>query len=145
MKTRLLLAAILTFATITGSFSQDHYEPTWESLDQRECPSWYSDAKFGIFIHWGLYSVPAYTMKGTYAEWYWHALNENPETATENAIVTAIKEYHDKRYGEGLSIINSEISLRASIRSRSGPLYSSVRGKVRCTHIETPRWILLVG
>ena len=34
-------------------------------------PSWFTDAKFGIFIHWGVYSVPAWAPVGTYAEWYW--------------------------------------------------------------------------
>ncbi|GMU20186.1 MAG: alpha-L-fucosidase [Phycisphaerae bacterium] len=48
------------------------YEPTWESLDQRPNPAWFDEAKFGIFIHWGLYSVPAWGPKGKYAEWYWH-------------------------------------------------------------------------
>ncbi|MCC6972980.1 MAG: alpha-L-fucosidase [Anaerolineae bacterium] len=42
-----------------------HFEPTWESLAQFTIPAWYQDAKFGIFIHWGLYSVPAFDN-----EWY---------------------------------------------------------------------------
>lgn len=33
------------------------YEPTWESLNQYEVPEWYQDAKFGIFIHWGVSTV----------------------------------------------------------------------------------------
>ena len=41
------------------------YEPTWESLSQYEIPEWYIDAKFGIFIHWGPYCVPAFGN-----EWY---------------------------------------------------------------------------
>jgi len=41
------------------------FQPTWESLKKYEAPEWYKDAKFGIFIHWGVYSVPA---KGS--EWY---------------------------------------------------------------------------
>ena len=40
------------------------YEPTWESLDQHRIPGWFNDGKFGIFIHWGVYAVPAYH------EWY---------------------------------------------------------------------------
>ncbi len=40
------------------------YEPTWESLDQHRIPGWFHDGKFGIFIHWGVYAVPAYH------EWY---------------------------------------------------------------------------
>jgi len=57
------------------------YEPTWESLDSRPCPEWFDEAKFGIFIHWGLYSVPAWAAKGQYAEWYWnHMKNKDGET-----------------------------------------------------------------
>lgn len=41
------------------------YEPTWESLKQYTIPEWYINAKFGIFIHWGPYCVPAYGN-----EWY---------------------------------------------------------------------------
>ena len=41
------------------------FEPTWASLSHQVCPDWYWDAKFGIFIHWGVYSVPAFG-----SEWY---------------------------------------------------------------------------
>ena len=41
------------------------FRPDWESLQKYEVPQWYKDAKFGIFIHWGLYSVPAFAN-----EWY---------------------------------------------------------------------------
>ncbi len=41
------------------------YEATWESLKTYNIPEWYQDAKFGIFIHWGVYSVPAFSN-----EWY---------------------------------------------------------------------------
>jgi alpha-L-fucosidase len=41
------------------------YPPDWESLQHYEVPEWYKDAKFGIFIHWGVYSVPAFG-----SEWY---------------------------------------------------------------------------
>ena len=36
------------------------YQPTLESVKTHPLPDWYNDAKFGIFIHWGLYSVPAF-------------------------------------------------------------------------------------
>ncbi|MFX0101677.1 MAG: alpha-L-fucosidase [Candidatus Hodarchaeota archaeon] len=36
------------------------YKPKKKSLEKHEVPSWFHDAKLGIFIHWGLYSVPAY-------------------------------------------------------------------------------------
>ncbi|NKI25450.1 hypothetical protein HCG49_02615 [Arenibacter sp. 6A1] len=50
--------------------SQNSYQPTWESLDSRPVAQWFGDAKFGIFIHWGSYSVPAYSPKGAYSELY---------------------------------------------------------------------------
>nr|MDQ2730382.1 alpha-L-fucosidase [Armatimonadota bacterium] len=54
-----------------------HYEPTWASLDSRPIPQWFKDAKFGIFIHWGLYSVPSWGAKGSYAEWYWNYMQDH--------------------------------------------------------------------
>ena len=42
------------------------YTPDWSSLDTRPLPNWYDDGKFGIFIHWGVFSVPAYG-----SEWFW--------------------------------------------------------------------------
>ncbi|RIK09833.1 MAG: alpha-L-fucosidase [Acidobacteria bacterium] len=36
------------------------YEPTWESVSEHEVPQWYDDAKLGVFLHWGLYSVPGW-------------------------------------------------------------------------------------
>jgi alpha-L-fucosidase len=41
------------------------YEPTWDSLDSRPLPIWFDEAKVGIFMHWGVYSVPGQT------EWLW--------------------------------------------------------------------------
>src|SRR5436853_2108638 len=41
------------------------FEPAWDSLKQYIVPQWYEDAKFGIFIHWGVYAVPAFGN-----EWY---------------------------------------------------------------------------
>jgi alpha-L-fucosidase len=45
--------------------TQGPFRPDWESLRRYQEPQWYQDAKFGIFIHWGLYSVPAFAN-----EWY---------------------------------------------------------------------------
>ena len=41
------------------------FQPSWSSLENYKVPDWYLDAKFGIFIHWGVYSVPAFG-----SEWY---------------------------------------------------------------------------
>jgi len=50
----------------TGVLAQERYQADWKSLnDLYDIPAWYRDAKFGIFIHWGVYSVPAFG-----SEWY---------------------------------------------------------------------------
>lgn len=45
------------------------YEPNWKSIDSRPLPDWYDQAKFGIFIHWGVFSVPSFG-----SEWFWWVL-----------------------------------------------------------------------
>lgn len=72
------------------------YQPTWESLDKRQTPKWFQDAKFGIFIHWGVYSVPAWSPKGQYAEWYQHSVQQK-------AYSGKVTEYHNKTYGEDVT------------------------------------------
>ena len=69
----ILFTVSLSLNALVTATATDAYQPNWESLDSRETPQWYPDAKFGIFIHWGLYSVPSFSPKGTYSEWYWHA------------------------------------------------------------------------
>jgi alpha-L-fucosidase len=72
----LVLLAVLAVAGGCALYAQS-YQPTWQSLDRRPVPQWYKDAKFGIFIHWGVYSVPGFSKKGEYAEWYQHGLNSS--------------------------------------------------------------------
>lgn len=55
--------ALLT--TVERESKEGPFQPDWQSLANYQAPDWYRDAKFGIFIHWGLYSVPAYG-----SEWY---------------------------------------------------------------------------
>ncbi|KAK3612044.1 hypothetical protein CHS0354_021727 [Potamilus streckersoni] len=55
------------------TIAEGKYYPTWESLDARPLPSWYDEAKIGIFIHWGVFSVPSYG-----SEWFWYAWKGNP-------------------------------------------------------------------
>ena len=56
------------------SLASAQYQPNWDSLDARPLPAWYDQAKFGIFMHWGVFSVPSYgggeTGKGA-SEWFW--------------------------------------------------------------------------
>jgi alpha-L-fucosidase len=53
------------------------YTSANESLASHQSPEWFRSAKFGIFIHWGPYSVPAWAPVGQqYAEWYWKQMND---------------------------------------------------------------------
>lgn len=72
--TKKLLFFIGTLLILIGVKAQDEVEQTWESINKRGYPQWFSDAKLGIFIHWGVYSVPAYASKEGYAEWYYRGL-----------------------------------------------------------------------
>ena len=46
------------------------YEPSWDSLDTRPLPLWFDEAKFGIFISWGLYAVPGFGNEWFIYNWY---------------------------------------------------------------------------
>ena len=61
------------------------FEATWESLQQYTIPDWYQEAKFGIFIHWGVYAVPAFGNE-------WYPRNMYLEGSPEF-------EHHRKTYG----------------------------------------------
>ena len=80
MTLRQLVFAWLIFLAASEANAQ-RFASTWDSVDSRPTPAWWSDAKFGIFIHWGVYSVPAFAPKGEYAEWYWERLRSpgNPD------------------------------------------------------------------
>ena len=101
MNTTITRIAVSAMALVTAALllapdshaNETHYEPNWASLDQRPTPEWYLDAKFGVFIHWGVYSVPAWGKVGEYAEWYWsHVASDKPEDAVW-------REFHAKNYG----------------------------------------------
>lgn len=65
------------------------YQPTWESLCQHPMPTWYRKSRLGIFLHWGVYSVPAYC-----SEWYPRLMYQP---------VTPVYRYHIKKYGKDFS------------------------------------------
>ena len=92
MKKILLITLILSFgiSIVSRAQSQDMpFQPTWESLSNYQCPNWFRDAKFGIFIHWGVYSVPAYG-----CEWYPRLMYSDTVTWGLNYY-----QYHVKTWG----------------------------------------------
>lgn len=52
-------------ATLDPTLKAGPFRPDWTSLQNFRAPAWYCNGKFGIFIHWGVYSVPAFAN-----EWY---------------------------------------------------------------------------
>jgi alpha-L-fucosidase len=99
------LALICYVALNAEAQTSAHYEATEESLNRHPLPAWYDDAKLGIFIHWGLYSVPGwapvshpehdfanqdYIRDNPYAEWYYNSMRiEGSPT----------QKYHAEKYG----------------------------------------------
>lgn len=72
-------------ATAAPAIPPGPVKPTWESIDQNyKVPEWFRDAKFGIFMHWGLYSVPAHG-----SEWYVRYMYAN----------TAFIQWHTEHFG----------------------------------------------
>jgi alpha-L-fucosidase len=70
------------------------YTAEVESLDRHESPAWFNNAKFGIFINWGIYSIPAWAPPGKeYAEWYWEALNRKGSPTQEYHLQTQGTEF----------------------------------------------------
>ncbi len=108
---------IFSFLICSVSFAQ--FDPNWESLDKRETPNWWSDAKFGIFIHWGLYSVPAYApvddVEGIYEKYAEHYYNR---LLNDNKLFS---DFHNRHYGENFN-------------------YSDFASMFKAEHLNTDDW-----
>ena len=98
-------------------------------------PAWFTGAKFGIFIHWGVYSVPSYAPvlpgKLAYAEWYWHAITEGQKPGAK-PVDAGSWDYHRRRYGADYAYQNSRRSFAPNCSIPTiGQMYS--RGPERST------------
>ncbi|MCB0901326.1 MAG: alpha-L-fucosidase [Actinobacteria bacterium] len=106
------------------------YQPTWESVSQHPVPGWFDDAKLGIFLHWGLYSVPGWAPQvpdiqqmlreqgpngmlrnNPYAEWYLNTMRIQGSPTWE---------HHRQTYGpdfpyDGFASIFNEHSSQADL------------------------------
>jgi alpha-L-fucosidase len=109
----MMLGAVLMSSSLSNAQqAPQKYEPTLESLDLHPLPEWYAGAKLGIFIHWGLYSVPGwaplnhpghdfssddYIKYDPYAEWYYNTMriDGSPTQA-----------YHREHYGANFDYYN---------------------------------------
>ncbi|QZE13487.1 alpha-L-fucosidase [Halosquirtibacter laminarini] len=80
-------------------YSKKTSEKLWKKIDSRPVPAWYQKAKFGIFIHWGPYSVPSWSPVGTYTEWYQKWLVSKSIFGNNNPDSKAIPNFQDNVYG----------------------------------------------
>lgn len=98
---RLYFIIFVFFLSLIAYSQTKPYQAAWESIDSRAVPGWFEDAKFGIFIHWGLYSVPAFSPTARdsvgvyerYAEWYWRRWSQPSKTQR------FFLDYHNRVYG----------------------------------------------
>lgn len=125
-------AIYLAVMSVPIEAQETRYEANWASIDKRPTPQWWVDAKFGIFIHWGVYSVPAWSVRGQYSEWYWNRITG------DKAKNGPWWQYHAKTYGANFPyagfapMFKAELydpNQWADIFARSGARYVVVTSK----------------
>jgi len=110
MKRACLLFTLIVCFLLPSSAQQ--YTADWASLNKRKIPAWFHEAKFGIFIHWGVYAVPSFAVVGPggYSEWYWHNLMQ-PDAKTHRQV----QAFHEKEYGRDFPYAKFEQQFTASL------------------------------
>lgn len=81
----MLILILASECTSKQEIEKQKYVATWESVITHDTPDWFRDSKFGIYFHWGPYSVPAYK-----TEWYSHYMYDKSHE---------IHAYHVEKYG----------------------------------------------
>lgn len=97
---KVVIITLLIFQCAVIGYSQDNkYDDNWESLKNYTVPEWYEDAKLGFWVHWGVYSVPAF-MGEHAAEWYgrWMYCHEGQER--DFLYPEMFFEHHKATYGD---------------------------------------------
>ncbi len=109
------LPASFAFAQFPEQGPPAKYDPTWASLKRHPLPDWFANAKLGIFVHWGLYSVPAWAQpsgelgkvdwskwfyQNPYAEWYLNSIRLKESSAYAHHAKTYGADYDYYRFAE---------------------------------------------
>ena len=79
--------------TIDEVIEKGPFKDNWESLSRYGIPEWYAQAKFGLFVHWGVYSVPAY-----FNEWYSREMYQKGHPARVHHLKTYGKDFGYKDF-----------------------------------------------
>jgi alpha-L-fucosidase len=124
--------------------SAQTYQPTWESIRKHKVPEWFDDAKLGIFIHWGLFSVPAWAppsgelgkvdpsqwfKNNPYAEWYLNSIKIKDSPS---------QQHHLKTYGPNFDYLDFIPTFNREIRKWNPD------GWARLFHDTGARYVVLV-
>ena len=132
MKSKLFRQTIVSISLlvlICSCVSAKTYQADWKSLDTRPCPQWFGDAKLGIFIHWGVYSVPSWGPKGRYAEWYGKDMHgKNSPTAKFHAARFG-KDFKYERFAESFDAELFDADEWAKLFKKSGAGYVVLTSK----------------
>lgn len=92
--------------------TQPHFNDTWPSLDSRVTPQWFMDMKFAVSLHWGVYSVPAFSCSNSQpmAEWYWNYMG-GPSGPSD----TCVGQFHKNTYGADFTYEDFASKFRAEL------------------------------
>ena len=115
------------------------YRPNYESVKTHSLPDWYDDCKLGIFIHWGLYSVPAWSevtwelgaapspeewnTHNPYAEWYLNTIRIDGSPAQEHHIKTYGADFPYEKFAESFTCENWKPQEWAKLFKEAGAGY----------------------
>eukprot|EP00039_Didymoeca_costata_P020987 m.343036 g.343036 ORF g.343036 m.343036 type:complete len:560 (-) comp22241_c0_seq1:58-1737(-) len=107
----ILVVATVPIKTQSASVPGDQqYNSSWASLDSRPNPAWWSEFKFGVSLHWGVYSVPSFSASDQpFAEWYWH--NMGGPTGPDNGSTGRFHQrvYHNATYADFAPSFRAEL------------------------------------
>ncbi len=121
------------------------YQPTYESVSNHPVPAWFHDAKLGIFIHWGLYSVPAYApnsgelgeilASGEWAKWF--ANNPYAEWYMNSYQIdgSPTQEYHREKYGADFAYKDFVPHFNAAIKAWNPAEWAALFQQVNARYV----------
>ncbi|MEH0152662.1 alpha-L-fucosidase [Limibacter armeniacum] len=97
----ILTALLCACSTEQKTIKKDpvQFQANWESLQQYEIPTWFQDAKLGIFIHWGPYSVPAFGSEWYPRLMYMDSVVWDPSGIAKTQKPSGVYQHHINTYG----------------------------------------------
>ncbi|MFI3321266.1 MAG: alpha-L-fucosidase [Rikenellaceae bacterium] len=130
----ILLFTVAQFSSVNFAATKPkQYKANWESLSQHEeIPQWLSDAKLGIYFHWGLYSVPAFK-----SEWYPYHMYRKNEMIYKHHNETYGKDFEYHQFADMFKAENFDAKEWAQLFKKSGARFA---GPVAIHHDGYAMW-----